>query len=137
MEQFFAAPREQVFAWFADHRNFGQLFPGRMRPLRPGPDGNPDGLGSVREIRIGLLRLEETITRFEPPACIEYRVTRGWSVRNHLGRLRFESVPGGTQLEYSLEFDSRLPVSGNLLAGLLSKSWRGGVQRAMESITGA
>lgn len=135
-EQFFAAPREPVFAWFAQHENFGLLFPGRTKRIQASADpAEPNGLGSVREVRIGLVRLEETITRFEPPSCIEYRVTRGWPVRNHLGRLRFEAVPGGTLLEYVIEFDSRLPFAGGLVAGSLCASWRSGVQRAVEAIS--
>lgn len=137
-EQFFAAPREPVFAWFSQHENFGQLFPGRTRRIRASDDpAMPNGLGSVREVRIGLVRLEETITRYESPSCIEYQVTRGWPVRNHLGRLRFEEVPGGTLLEYTIEFDSRLPLAGSMVAGSLCASWRRGVQRAVDAISHA
>lgn len=137
-EQFFAAPRERVFAWFADHENFGRIFPGSTRRIVDASDpADVNGLGSVREVRIGLVRLEETITRYEPPACIEYRVTRGWPVRNHLGRLGFESVAGGTQLEYTITFESRIPFAGNLVAGSLCASWRRGVARAVESISGS
>ena len=137
-EQFFAAPRERVFAWFACPENVGQLFPGRTRRLRPAPDAaHPDGVGAVREVRIGPVRLEETITRYEPPTLIEYRVTRGWTIREHAGRLTFEDVPGGTQLEYVIRFRSRLPFAGGLVAGSLCASWRRGVQRAIEGITAA
>lgn len=134
-EQFFAAPRERVFAWFSRHENLGQLFPGRTRRLSDAPDPQaPDGLGSVREIRVGLVRLEETITRYEPPSCIEYQVTRGWAIHNHLGRLQFESVEGGTRLEYTIEFDTSLPLAGSLVAGSLCQSWRRRVHRAVEAI---
>lgn len=135
-EQFFAAPRERVFAWFSNPENVGQLFPGRTRRLKPSDDpAHPDGLGSVREVRVGLVRLEETITRYDPPGCIEYRVTRGWAVRHHVGRLRFEEVPGGTSLEYVIRFESRVPLAGSLFAGTLCGSWRRRVQRAVEAIT--
>ena len=138
LEQFFASEREQVFAWFADHGNFGKLFPGRMRRIQPSHDAQHiDGLGSVREVRIGALRLEETITAFQPPETIEYRITRGWPVKNHVGRLRFESVPGGTRLEFSIEFDSNIPFAGSMIAGVMCKSWRRGVQRAVEDISGS
>lgn len=137
-EQFFAAPRERVFAWFSEHENFGTLFPGRTRRIRPSDDAaQPNGLGSVREVKVGLVRLEETITRYESPACIEYRVTSGWPVRNHLGRLGFESVAGGTQLEYTICFESRIPFAGNLVAGSLCTSWRRRVARAVEAISGS
>lgn len=137
-EQFFAAPRETVFAWFSRHENFRLLFPNRIRRIKVGNDpAEPNGLGSVREVRMGLVRLEETITRYEPPSCIEYQVTRGWPVRKHLGRLLFEPVAGGTRLDYTIEFETRLPFAGGMVAGSLCASWRVGVQRAVEAISRA
>lgn len=134
-EQFFAAPRERVFAWFARSENVGQLFPGRTRLLTPSSDPvHPDGVGAVREVRVGLVRLEETITRFEPPSLIEYRVTRGWAIHQHVGCLRFETVQGGTQLEYVIRFRARPPLVGSLVAGSLCASWRHRIQRAIEGI---
>jgi uncharacterized protein YndB with AHSA1/START domain len=137
-EQFFAAPRERVFAWFSIPENVGRLFPGRTRRLRPADDpAHPDGVGAVREVRVGLVRLEETITRYERPTLIEYKVTHGWAIREHVGCLRFEAVPGGTQLEYVIRFRSRLPFAGGLVAGSLCSSWRRRVPRAIEGITTA
>ncbi len=137
-EQFFAVPRERVFHWFSQHENFGLVFPGRTRRIQASSDpADPNGLGSVREVKFGLVRLEETITRYEPPACIEYRVTRGWPVRNHLGRLSFEDVPGGSRLEYTITFESRIPFTGNVVAGSLCASWRRRVARAVEAISGS
>lgn len=133
-EQFFAAPRETVFAWFAQHENVGRLFhcgAWRIRDSDVGPDVN--GVGSVRMVRHGLIKLEQTVTRFEPPELIEYRGAPGWPIGTQIARLHFEAVPGGTHLDYSIEFDSRLPFSGGLLTSLLSKTWRSGVQRAVEA----
>lgn len=136
-EQFFARPREQVFAWFADHEKFGRIWPGRTRRLQASADpAQPNGLGSVREIRSGGLTFEETITAFEPPARIEYRVTRGGPVRNHRGLLLFTEVSGGTTLDYTIEFDPKIPFTGGLIASVLCASWHRGVQRAVEDLAG-
>lgn len=135
-EQFFAAPRETVFAWFAQHENVGRLFychAVRIRDSEVGPDIN--GVGSARRVRHGLFQLEQTITRFEPPALIEYHGTARWPIGAQVGRLHFEAVPGGTQLEYDIEFDGRMPLSGSLLSGLLCGAWRRGVQRAVEAVS--
>lgn len=136
-EQFFATPRERVFAWFADHGKFGRLWPGRTRRVQVSADpAHPDGLGSVRQIRSAGLTFEETITAFEPPARIEYRVTRGGPVRNHVGRLSFTEVSGGTKLDYAIEFDPRVPFTGGLIASVLCAAWQRGVQRAVEDLAG-
>lgn len=135
-QQFFAAPPERVFDWFADHDNVGALFPGRTRRLRDAPAGNPpNGVDSAREVRIGLMRFEEVITRFERPQLIEYRVSQGWPLCNHVGQMRFEQMPGGTQLEFVIEFDSRLPFAGQMLTASLCRHWRRGAQRAVEGIS--
>ena len=137
-EQFFAAPRERVFAWFADHEQFGRIWPGRTRRIRESPDPRePNGLGSVREIRSGGLTFEETITAFEAPARIEYRITRGSPIRNHRGELRFAEVSGGTKLDYTIEFDPKLPLTGGLIASILCASWHRGVSRAVEGLASA
>lgn len=134
-EQFFARPREQVFAWFADHEKFGRIWPGRTRRVQASADpAHPNGLGSVREIRSAGLIFEETVTAFEPPSLIEYRVTRGGPIRNHLGRLRFSEVEGGTRLDYTIEFDPKIPLTGGLIASVLCTSWHRGVQRAIEDL---
>lgn len=135
-EQFFAAPRARVFEYFADHERFGRIWPGTFRRTQVSADPvNPNGLGSVREIRTAGLAFEETITGFEPPSGIEYRITRGGPLKNHVGRLEFSDVPGGTKLLYTIEFDPRIPLTGGLLASVLCASWQRGVSRAIDDLS--
>lgn len=137
-EQFFAAPRAAVFAFMADHESFGRLWPGRTRRLRTSEDpAQPNGVGSVREIRVGPMSFEETVTVFEPDSRIEYRVTRGGNLRSHLGVIRFESVPGGTRMDYTIEFEPRMPVFGNLIAAYLCQGYRRRIHGVVEDISHA
>jgi uncharacterized protein YndB with AHSA1/START domain len=134
-EQFFAAPRERVFAWFADHETFGRLWPGRTRRIHESADASePNGLGSVREVRAGGMAFEETITAFDPPSHIEYRITRGGPIKNHRGELRFTAVDGGTKLDYTIEFDPRVPLTGGLIASVLCTSFQRGIGRAVDDL---
>jgi uncharacterized protein YndB with AHSA1/START domain len=134
-EQFFAAPREKVFAWFADHEKFGRIWPGSTRRVQDSADGaNVNGLGSVRETRTSGMSLEETIVVFEPPERIEYKVTKGGPIKNHHGRLQFNEVTGGTKLDYTIEFDPKIPLTGGLIASVICASWHRGVQRAVEDL---
>lgn len=138
INQFFAAPPARVFAYFADHDNFGRLWwPAHCRRLRTNPQGEASGIGSVREIRLMGVRFEETITALEPDAYIEYRVTRGGPFRHHIGRMRFVAVPEGTELDYTIAFDCPWPLLGNFVSGILHATWLRGVNRAMERIIGA
>ena len=137
-EQFFAAPRDRVFAWFADHEKFGRLWPGRTRRVQDSADGaNVNGLGSVREVRSSGMAFEETITAFEPPEMIEYRITKGGPIKNHRGCLKFSEVTGGTRLDYTIEFDPKIPLTGGIIASVLCSSWHRGVQRAVEGLSKA
>lgn len=136
-EQFFAAPRPVVFGWFAQHQNMARLFGGRLKRTVAASGDTPEGLGSVREVGVGLLRLEETITRFEPPEVIEYRVTRGWPITDHLGRLCFSEIDGGTHLDYAIEFKVAVPGLGGIFAGVLCASWRRHIHRVVDAVSGA
>lgn len=135
-EQFFAAPRAVVFAWFADHEKFGKVWPGRTRRIQASADAaNPNGLGSVRQIASGGSVFEETITRFEPPAVIEYKVTKGGPIKNHVGRMIFSDTDGGTRLDYTIEFDPKIPFTGGIIASVLCAAWHRGVNKAVEGLT--
>jgi uncharacterized protein YndB with AHSA1/START domain len=134
-EQYFVTPRAKVFGWFADHENLRCVWGGRFRRIKDATGGsNPDGLGSVREIRLGFARFEETITKFQPPAVIEYQVTRGGPIKNHLGRMVFADADGGTKLDYTISFDAKIPFTGWLIARILSGQWRTGINRAVKDI---
>jgi uncharacterized protein YndB with AHSA1/START domain len=137
-EQYFAAPRAKVFAWFGDHEKLQGVWGGRFRRIKDATEGkNPNGLGSVREIKLGFSSFEETIVKFQPPSVIEYSVTRGGPIKNHLGRMVFSDADNGTKLDYTISFDPKLPFTGWLIARILSGQWCKGVNRAVKEIAGA
>ena len=86
IEHRFQADPATVFAFFADHEQFGRLWPGTTRRIATGQN-DPNGVGSVREIRVGPVRFEETVVTFQRPHLIEYTVTRGSPIKNHHGRM--------------------------------------------------
>lgn len=137
-EQFFAAPRAAVFAYFADHVKFGRIWGGRFTRVQDGQDPRePNGLGSVREIRTAGLVFEETITTFQKPSLIEYKVSKGGPIKNHLGHIEFSEVEGGTKVNYTITFDPKIPLTGGLMAGILCATWHGNVHRAVKDIAAA
>ncbi len=134
-EQFFAAPREKVFAWFSDHQKLSRIFGGKFKRIKDGHDPkDPNGLGSVREIRTAGLTFEETISKYEPPSLIEYVVSKGGPVKNHLGHMEFHAVEGGTKLIYSIGFDPKIPLTGGLIAGVLCTTFHKGIPKAVRDI---
>lgn len=117
-----AAPVEEVFAAFADHETFGKLWPGRTQRIREGAT-HPNGEGSVRHVRSGLVELEETTTVYQPSEQLEYRITRGTPLRDHYGRLHFHGSDSGTRVDYEIYFRCPIPLLGRLIARQLKQSF--------------
>jgi uncharacterized protein YndB with AHSA1/START domain len=137
-EQFFAAPRDKVFAFFADHEKFGLIWGGRFKRVKDGADPrDPNGLGSVRQVTTAGLTFEETIVAYQPSSLIEYTITRGGPIKNHKGHIEFREVQGGTKVEYTIAFDPRIPMTGGIFASILCASWHAGVNRAVEELARA
>lgn len=114
-------PPDQVFPLFADHHRFGKLLGAPIKRIKDAPAGtDPNGVGSVRRIAGGPFAFEETVLTAEPLELIEYTVSRGGPIKNHLGRIEFRPTKnGGTALHYTIEFDGRIPGSGKVIAGVL------------------
>lgn len=125
----YAAPPEKVFAFFAEHSNLSKLFGGSITRVKNAPEGDdPNGLGSVRQLVIMPgLPFEETVTVYVPQERIEYKVTKGSPIKNHLGVMLFKAGDGETSLDYRIEFDPRIPGTGGLIAKILGGSIRKGL----------
>lgn len=126
IEHHFASDPATVFAFFADHEQFGRLWPGRTRRIATGQD-DPNGVGSVREIRLGPVRFEETVVTFQRPHLIEYTVTRGSPIKNHHGRIEFHPEGTGCRIDYRIRFDGRFPLIGALVARNLPRDFTAGL----------
>lgn len=126
----FPQPVEALFAFIARHENQSIVLAGaRAKRLRDG-EGHPDGVGSLRQLKVGPLPpFEETVTVFEPPSLIEYRICRGSPLRNHHGIIRFTPQGTGTRLDYTITFDPLIPLTGWLVRVLTERDLRKGLNR--------
>lgn len=119
MQQDFNAPVSEVFQVLSNHERFGRIIGVKMKRIKDG-EGSANGLGSVRSIHIGPLpSFEETITQYEENAFIEYKITRGSPIKNHVGRLIFEEKDGRTRLNYTIELESKIPFTTGLIKAAL------------------
>ena len=130
-----AAP-EKVFDFFADHESFGRIWPGKTRRIRESSEpGHPNGVGSVREIRVGPTRFEETQTVYDRPNRIEYTVTRGSPIKNHLGQIQLsKNTDGGTDIDYRITFEPKIPLTGKLIARSLENGWAKGIKPIIDEL---
>jgi uncharacterized protein YndB with AHSA1/START domain len=133
VEHDFSAPVDRVFAHLSEHENLADLFDAKVERLA---DGQPhrNGVGSRRRLRIGSLPpFEETITQFVPGELIEYRITKGTPLREHVGVLRFGALPGGgTHLDYRIRIASRIPGLAPLVKAVTTRN----LTRGMTAVDG-
>ena len=124
--QEFKAPVNAVFTELTDHEKFGKLLKAKITRTVDGQDGHLNGLGSVRKITpVPLADFEETVVTFEPNKLMEYVVSKGSPIKNHIGRMEFSAVdsPDGgesTRVRYTIEFEPKLPIP--FLGSLLKKA---------------
>jgi hypothetical protein len=118
----------EMFSTLADHSQLRRVFRVPVRRIRDG-QGDVNGVGSVRSIGVGLLRLEETVTAMVPDRAIEYRITRGGGpVRNHAGRVELSDAGRGCRVKWTIEFDAP-PLVGPALVLVLGRVLRRGLGR--------
>lgn len=110
VERDFSLPPGRVFAYLAEHEHLGPLFGAEIRRLRDGTDGERNGVGSVRQLKVGPLPpFEETVTEVIPNELIRYRITKGSPLRDHEGVMRFTPKGAGTHLHYEISFGAVVP----------------------------
>lgn len=132
VERTFSKPPERVFAYLAEHENLAEIFGAKVTRLRDGEGGERNGVGSVRKLKVGpLAPFEETVTVFEPPSRIEYRITKGSPLRDHLGVMTFEpDGGGGTRFHYDIRLASRIPGLAPIVHASLTRS----ITRGLENV---
>ncbi len=120
----FAKPPERVFEYMVEHENLAELFGAKVTRLQDGRDGERNGVGSVRQLKIGPAPpFEETVTEFERPSRIVYRITKGSPLRGHVGVMTFEpDGRGGTHLHYDIRLASPIPGLAALVRASLTRS---------------
>ncbi len=125
----FAKPPERVFEYMVEHENLAELFGAKVTRLQDGRDGERNGVGSVRQLKIGPApAFEETVTEFERPSRIVYRITKGSPLRGHVGVMTFEpDGRGGTHLHYDIRLASPIPGLAALVRASLTRSVKKGL----------
>ena len=122
VEQDFDLPVERVFDYLAEHENLGPVFGAKITRIKDG-DTDRNGVGSARLVKVGPLpAVEETVTKVVPNELIEYRITHGGPLRNHVGIMKFSSLPGtGSHLDYRIRVASNIPGLAPVAKTVLTK----------------
>ena len=120
----FPQPPERVFDYLAEHENLAEMFGAKVTRLQDGSDGERNGVGSVRRLNVGPLPpFEETVTEFERPSRIVYRITKGSPLRGHVGVMTFApDGRGGTRFHYDIRLASPIPGLAAIVRASLTRS---------------
>jgi uncharacterized protein YndB with AHSA1/START domain len=130
----FSLPPDRVFAYLAEHEHLEPLFGAKIRRLRDGTDGARNGVGSVRQLKVGPLpAFEETVTEVIPNELIRYRITKGSPLKDHEGVMRFSPNGEGTHLHYEISFRMVVPGVDRVVAASLKRN----IEKGLKSVDGA
>lgn len=131
IQQEFEVPVERAYAYLAEHENLSTVFGLKVERVKDG-DTERNGVGSVRRLSIGgVAPFEETVTQTIPNELIEYRITKGGPLRNHLGTMRFSALPNDrSSLDYTIVFGAAVP----LLASIVKRGLQSGLKRGLPKV---
>lgn len=131
----FNAPVETIFSVLTDHEAFGQVINTKIKRMVDRQGENKNGAGSVRRISaFPAPAFEETVVTFEPNQLMGYVVSKGSPIKNHKGRMEFSDEQGKTRLNYTIDFEPKLPFLffGSTLKRAIEKSIHDGLKRLAE-----
>ncbi len=134
--QDFEVPVSTLFSFFSVHENWGKVFPAAVKCVQFGEDPrDANSRGSVRRIIAFPIVLEETVTEYIPNQLIEYKLTFGAGVKNHLGVMNFfELEREKSRLDFKIEFTPVIPMSGFVIKNVLEKVIGQGVRDAARQL---
>ena len=126
----FKSDPQTVFEKLAEHENLGPVFGAKITRVSDGTTSR-NGPGSVRRLKIGPLpAFEETTTTAEPYSLIEYKISKGSPLKEHWGRQELSpTADGGTQLVYTIGFNTALPGMAGMVARTLTNAIAKGLPR--------
>ncbi len=133
--QLFNTPVDMIFNIITDHEAFGHVINTKTKRVVDSKDENKNGLGSVRRVSVfPAPAFEETVVAFETNQLMEYVVSKGSPIKNHKGRMEFSHEKGKTRLNYTIDFEPKLPFLffGSIIKNAIEKSIRDGLKRLAE-----
>ena len=129
--QTYTSDPQTVFEALGEHENLGPVFGAKITRLTDG-DTSRNGVGSSRELKIGPTpALVETVVVSEPNTRIEYTITKGgFPLKDHYGIQKLTpTADGGTELDYTIAFNSAIPGLAGVVAKQLTAALTKGLPR--------
>jgi hypothetical protein len=134
MTQEFNAPQQVIFDYLSDHNNLSSILNANITRIKDADGDNPNGLGSVRSIKLGIEILQETVVAFNNPNLIEYKITSNTPINYHLGSLEFSSPSKNkTLLVYTIQLESKFALIDSVITFVLETTIKNGLKKLANS----
>lgn len=125
LHQTFNTTPERVWSAITDHEGMAKWTGAEVRIVARGDE---KGVGTVRRVKIGALRIDEEVTYADAPRRLVYRVIRGLPVSFHRGEMLVEARGDRTELTWKIMMSSSVPGvvrgSGMVLEPALTRGLR-------------
>lgn len=130
VEQTFNAPLSEMFQLLTDHESFGKILGANIKRVVDGSDGFANGKGSVRRIQsFPVPAFEESVLVYKENERMEYTVSKGGPIKNHIGIMQFSGDEKQSHLNYRIEFEPKIPFTGGFIKSAIEKPLRKGLKR--------
>lgn len=117
---------EELFAVLVDHEGMSDWFDVDIRTIAGPGDG---GVGTVRRISIGPLKIDEEIIVADSPSRVVYRIIRGLPVGYHLGEQRIIATDDGSELRWTITMRSAVPGLIEVISLILRPAMNRGLKK--------
>jgi carbon monoxide dehydrogenase subunit G len=112
-----SAPADVVWRVLTDHEGMSSWSPGVRVTLERAGDPRTGGVGAVRLVRAGGMRIRELVTAIEPERRLTYRCLGGLPLRDYGGDVVLTADGGRTEVSWAISARSRSRVLKLVLMG--------------------
>lgn len=96
--------------------------PGIMVEVENHGDPASHGVGSIRTITIGKVKVRERLESINAPKSFTYRILSGAPMKDHHAKAEFIPQGASTEIRFTVEFTPKIPGIGWLVALVIKKA---------------
>lgn len=134
LDQDFGVSEARLWSAITDHEGMTKWSGSEVRLVAR---GDASGVGAVRRVAIGPLRIDEEVIYADAPRRLVYRVVRGLPVRFHRGEMIISSAgEGRSHLTWRILVSSGTPGLARMVVGSLGPPLRLGLRQLRGLIGG-
>jgi len=96
--------------------------PGIMVEVENHGDPAAQGVGAIRTITIGKVKVRERLESIKAPESFSYKILSGAPMKDHLAKCEFIPQGASTEVRFTVEFTPKIPGIGWLVALVTKKA---------------